>query len=112
MLPRLAQLGKAVPVAAVDMNPAAHENAQRHLGLDPARDAPTATPLPLLERDAWMNPWLAEMFCDWVAGRRADHPTALDDNIQCAALLFAAVESAHTGMPVNVAQYLLAHLDG
>lgn len=77
----------------------------------PAWDAPTATPLPLLERDAWMNPWLAEMFCDWAAGRRADHPTALDDNIHCAALLFAAVESAHTGMPVNVARYLLAHLN-
>lgn len=76
----------------------------------PAWDTPEATPLPLLEREAWMNPWLAETFCDWVAGRRADHPTALDDNIHCAALLFAAVESAHTGAPVNVPAYLREHL--
>jgi predicted dehydrogenase len=72
----------------------------------PAWEAPESSPLPMLERDAWMNPWLAEMFCDWVAGRRESHPTSLDDNIQCAALLFAAVESAHTRQPVNVQKYL------
>jgi predicted dehydrogenase len=78
----------------------------------PAWELPQAESLPLLERDVWMNPWLAEMFCDWVAGRRADHPTSLDDNIHCAALLFAAVESAHGGMPVSVPAYLKRHLAG
>lgn len=78
----------------------------------PAWNAPEATPLPLLEHEAWTNPWLAEMFCDWVAERPADHPAALDDNIHCAALLFAAVESAHNGAPINVAAYLREHLRG
>ncbi len=64
----------------------------------------------LAEQPAWTNQWLAEMFCDWLRGERPDHPTCLDDNIQCAALLFAAIESAHSGQPVNVQDYLRAHL--
>ena len=64
----------------------------------------------LAQQPVWMNPWLAEMFCDWLSGERPDHPTCLDDNIQCAALMFAAIESAHTGQPVNVQDYLRTHL--
>ena len=64
----------------------------------------------LAQQPAWMNPWLAEMFCDWLRGERQDHPTCRDDNTQCAALMFAAIESAHTGQPVNVQDYLRAHL--
>lgn len=65
---------------------------------------------PLLDQPAWNNEWLAEMFCDWLQGRRPDHPTAIADNLQCAALLFAAVESAHTGQPVDVQAFLHRHL--
>lgn len=71
----------------------------------PAWGQPEAEALPLLEQEAWMNPWLAELFCDWVAGRRADHPTCIDDNIHCASLLFAAIESAHTKQPVDVVAF-------
>jgi predicted dehydrogenase len=70
---------------------------------------PTAREIPLLEREVWQNPWIAEMFCDWLAGGPPP-PTQLDDNIQCAALLFAAVESAHTGKVVDVQEYLAKHL--
>jgi predicted dehydrogenase len=73
-------------------------------------ERPLAQDLPLLVRDAWMNPWLAEMFVDWLNGERDGHPTNLEDNIQCAALLFAAVESAHAGRPVDVQQFLTQHL--
>jgi len=69
------------------------------------------TEKPLARQDAWLNPWLAEMYCDWLLGARDSHPTNLDDNIQCAALLFAAVESAHTGQPVDVQEYLRKHLN-
>jgi predicted dehydrogenase len=75
-----------------------------------AWEKPLAQDLPLLQQEAWMNPWLAEMFVDWIAGRRDDHPTHLDDNMQCTALLFAAIESARSGQPVDVQQYLRQHL--
>lgn len=76
----------------------------------PAWDPPQTQNLPLLEQPAWMNAWLTEMFCDWLRGDRASHPTNLEDNMQCAALLFAAIESAHTHRPVQVQKFLRKHL--
>jgi predicted dehydrogenase len=73
-------------------------------------EPPQAEELPLKEQPAWMNPWLAELFCDWLAGG-PEPPNSLEDNIQCAALLFAAVESAHTGKPIDVQEYLRQHLE-
>ena len=72
-------------------------------------EPPTTEDLPLLEQEVWMNPWLAELFCDWVNGGPAPQNT-LEDNIQCAALLFAAVESAHTGKTVDVQELLKKHM--
>jgi len=66
--------------------------------------------LPLLEQEVWMNSLLSEMFCNWLLGTRENHPTNLDDNMQCAALLFAAIESAHTGQIVNVQDFLASQL--
>ena len=63
---------------------------------------------PLDRRDAWSNPWIAEMFCDWLLGGEPP-PPHLDDNIQCAALLFAAIESAHSGKVVDVQEFLKRH---
>jgi len=60
----------------------------------------------LLFQDAWKNPWLAEMYCDWMLGLRPDHPAALEDNIQCMAILFAAIESVETGTVVDVQEFL------
>ncbi len=65
--------------------------------------------LPLDDRPVWTNAWLAELFCDWLAGGEAP-PNTIEDNIQCAALTFAAVESAHTGRVVDVQEYLKKHL--
>jgi len=65
--------------------------------------------IPLLEQPAWMNPWLAELFCNWLLGG-PEPPNSLEDNIHCAALLFAAVESAHTGCVVDVAAFLKQNL--
>jgi predicted dehydrogenase len=76
-----------------------------------AWEEPVAEQLPLLERPAWMNPWLAEIYCDWLCGGPVP-PNHLDDNIQCCALLFAAVESAHTGRPVEVQAFLQRSLKG
>ena len=70
---------------------------------------PVAVELPLVERTVWMNSWLAEMFCDWLNGGPPP-PTHLEDNLQCAALLFAALESTHIGGVVDVQAFLAGHL--
>jgi predicted dehydrogenase len=58
-----------------------------------------------------MNPLIAELFCDWVEGRRLGHPTAVEDNLQCTAMVFAARESARTMSPVDVQAFLATHLE-
>ena len=69
----------------------------------------TVEDVPLLEQPAWTNPWLAEQFVDWLHGGPAME-SRLEDNIQCAALLFAAIESAHSGQPVDVQAFLRLHM--
>ena len=64
---------------------------------------------PLLEQPAWKNAWLAELFCDWLAGGPPP-PNTIEDNIQCAALLFAAIESAHIGIVIDVQKFLFMQL--
>ena len=70
----------------------------------------TIEQLPLENQPAWRNAWLAERFVGWLDGGDAP-PNSLDDNIQCAALLFAAIASAHTKQIVDVQQYLRKHLE-
>lgn len=73
-------------------------------------EIPVATDLPLLDtRSTWRNAWIAEQFCEWLRGG-PEPSTTVDDNLQCAALLYAAIESAHEGEPVNVQQFLADHL--
>ena len=74
-----------------------------------AWEQPTSEDLPLVEQPAWQNAWIAEEFCDWLNGGPAP-ATNLDDNIQCTALLFAAIESAHSGKVVDVQGFLKRHL--
>lgn len=66
--------------------------------------------LPLAEQKAWTNAWLAELFARWLRGDEAP-PNSIEDNIQCAALLFAAIESAHLGEIVDVQAFLEKHLE-
>jgi predicted dehydrogenase len=66
--------------------------------------------LMLLTGETWLNPLIAEMFCDWVDGRRDEHPTEVQDNLQCTAMVFSAIESARTGTPVDVQEFLSRHL--
>ncbi len=86
---------------------------QRRLSVttgDRGRNA-TVKELPLEEQPAWMNPWLAELFVNWLLGGEAP-PNTLEDNMQCAALLFAAIHSAHTGAVVDVQAFLQTALGG
>lgn len=69
-------------------------------------DLPSREELELLEtRSTWGNAWLAESFVDWIQGGPAP-PSAVSDNIQCAALTFAAVESARSRQVVDVQAFL------
>ncbi len=68
-------------------------------------EEPTCEDLALLQQPAWKNPWLAEMFCHWLNGGDPP-PNHLDDNIHCVGLLFAAIESAHTGQPIDVPAFM------
>ncbi|UVI32861.1 Gfo/Idh/MocA family protein [Paenibacillus spongiae] len=78
-----------------------------HLGYPHAENATIS----MKKQRAWKNPWLAEMFVNWINEGEAP-PNNLDDNLQCTALLFAAIESAHTGQVVDVQSYLRKHLNG
>jgi predicted dehydrogenase len=75
-----------------------------------AWERPLAEDLRLLQRPVWTNAWLAEMFVHWLRGSDAP-PNSLEDNIQCCALLFAAIESAHSGRVIDVQDYLVANME-
>ncbi len=68
-------------------------------------EKPQATELPLHEQPVWTNAWLAELFCHWLQGG-APPPNTIADNLQCAALLFATIESSCAGSPVQVQEFL------
>jgi predicted dehydrogenase len=74
-------------------------------------DKPLAQDLALRQQPAWTNPWLAELFCNWLLGG-TEPPNTLDDNIHCIGLLFAAIESAHGGRVIDVPEFMAQYLDG
>lgn len=57
------------------------------------------------DSEVWRNELIAEEFCGWLLGGPAP-ATHSDDNLQCAALLFSALESAHSGRPIDVQRAL------
>ena len=61
--------------------------------------------IPLLDRSKWKNAWLIEQFANWLCGGEAME-TNIEDNLQSAALIFAAIESSRTGQPVKVQELL------
>lgn len=65
------------------------------------RELPLAT-----DRSTWGHQILIDDFCAWLDGG-PEPSTNVHDNLQACALLFGAVESAHTGRPLDV-QRLLA----
>jgi predicted dehydrogenase len=54
---------------------------------------------------AWRNEAIAADFCGWLRGGPAPATNHLD-NLQCSALLFSALASAHTGRQIDVQQAL------
>jgi predicted dehydrogenase len=65
----------------------------------------TGEKVALLQQPKWANAWLVEQFVDWLDGG-APMETNVEDNLQSVALIFAAIESSRTGMPVKVQEFL------
>jgi predicted dehydrogenase len=63
--------------------------------------------VPSLERDGWSHRWLVQQFVEWLDGG-PPMETNVQDNLQSVALIFAAIESNRTGMPVKVQEFLAA----
>ncbi|MFN8443127.1 MAG: Gfo/Idh/MocA family oxidoreductase [Caldilineaceae bacterium] len=63
------------------------------------------TEIGLLQQPKWMNTWLTAQFLDWLDGG-PDMETNIEANLQSVALIFAAIESSRTGMPVKVQEML------
>lgn len=61
--------------------------------------------LTLQPQKKWSNPWLIEKFVQWLDGG-PKMETNVEDNLQSVALVFAAIESSRTGMPVKVQEFL------
>jgi predicted dehydrogenase len=62
-------------------------------------------PVTLLEQPKWANAWLVEQFVNWVNGGE-EMATHIEANLQSVALIFAAIESSRTGLPVKVQDFL------
>jgi predicted dehydrogenase len=61
--------------------------------------------IPLLQQAKWANTWLIEQFVRWLAGGEPME-TNVEANLQSVALVFAAIKSSHTGLPVRVQDML------
>lgn len=66
---------------------------------------PSVAQVPLAQGAYWDHALIVRDFLKWVDGGTPP-VTCLDDNIQCAALVFATIESMKTGRPVDVQAYL------
>ena len=59
----------------------------------------------------WINPWLIEKFARWRDGGEPME-TRVDENVQASALVFAAIQSSESGLPVRVQSLVEVPLNG
>ena len=80
-----------------------HQNVtlQSDLGLP----FPSQAQMPLLDGEYFDHSLLIYDFCRWREGG-PEPATSLEDNLQCLALTFAALESAETGREIDVQEFL------
>jgi predicted dehydrogenase len=70
---------------------------------------PAKAEMPLKDGEYFDHSLLAYDFCNWLNGG-PEPQTSLEDNMQCAALTFAALESAFSGKEVDVQEFLKIHM--
>jgi len=71
---------------------------------------PEKAEMPLMEGEYFDHALLVSDFCSWLNGG-SEPQTSLEDNMQCAALTFAALESAFGEKEVDVQEFFRRHLD-
>jgi len=59
----------------------------------------------LLTQPKWLNHWLIEQFAQWRDGG-PPMETRVEENVQACALIFAAIQSQATGLPVDVQEFI------
>lgn len=70
---------------------------------------PVMAQMPLMKQEYWDHALIVHQFIRWLDGGDIP-PTCLEDNIQCCALVYAAVESMRTHKAVNVQEFLSKYL--
>jgi len=70
---------------------------------------PERAEMPLKAGEYFDHALLTHDFCRWLNGG-PEPQTSLEDNMQCAALTFAALESAFSGKEVDVQSFLKEHM--
>jgi len=70
---------------------------------------PTYAEIPLRVEVHWDHTLIVRKFIDWLDGGE-EPDTCLEDNLQCCAMTYAAVESAKTGKAVDVQAFLARYL--
>jgi len=61
--------------------------------------------VPLLAQPKWINHWLVAQFAAWRAGGPAME-TRVEENVHTSAMVFAAIESQRTGLPVEMRAFV------
>ena len=70
---------------------------------------PREAEMPQAKGEHWSHDRILREFVSWLDG--GDAPTTcIEDNMQCAALMFAAIESAKSGQKIDVQEYLSRYL--
>jgi len=61
--------------------------------------------IPLLQQPKWINHWRIERFAEWRAGGKPLE-SEVSANVQTSAIIFAAIESQRTGLPVRLGPFI------
>jgi predicted dehydrogenase len=61
--------------------------------------------VPLIAQPKWINTWLVEQFARWRQGG-PEMDTEVAANLQASALVFGSIESARTGRPIKIQDYI------
>jgi predicted dehydrogenase len=59
----------------------------------------------LITQPKWINTWLIEKFCRWLDGG-PQMETHVEANLRAAALIYGGIESARSGKPIHMADYI------
>ena len=72
---------------------------------------PKRAQMPLLQGEYWDHALIIRRFVEWLEGGSMP-VTEMEDNLQCCALTYGAIESIQTGKAVDVQEFYRKHMQG